>query len=509
MKILRMFDSLKLVLATVACIFAFTPANAATLPAGYTELEYIESTGTQYIDTGLTGFNTGDWEIYVKWMSTNATQNTYAYIAGVYKSESHNAYRVIAFSQAGYRYWVSGNSKAGGGSVSVDGAINEIHEATIKNGSVVFDGTIYETPTKGTVLPSDSSLYVFGRSKTSGAKARIYSVKATKDGVVQAEFIPAQNSSGVVGLYDTKRNTFYTNSDTEQDAIGFVAGPAVPIKIATTHYNETKFAPVETRLDAAVAAVDTVVTQTMTQAQQIDQIATNKQTRPDEGCPAKYCLLVEDEQGVPHWYPIAGANGVAHNLPAGYTELQYISTETVGGPYIDTGLTAGSNTRVLARYKLVNLLFASPISVRNVASAGDGFGVGLNGSQQFISDYNGDRKVFTTITPNTTDIITVDKNKNVCTITIGEQTETVTNTASTFTTTNTLPLFAQNTNGSVSPGKYAFYSFKMWEGDTLVRDMVPAKYGNTVGMYDLADSNPATAFHTNAGTGEFVAGPDM
>jgi len=77
------------------------------------------------------------------------------------------------------------------------------------------------------------------------------------------------------------------------------------IKIATTRYNETKFAPVESRLDAAVAAVDTVVTQTMTQAQAIDTIATTKQTRPDEGCPRfKKCLLVEDEDGTPHWYEI-------------------------------------------------------------------------------------------------------------------------------------------------------------------------------------------------------------
>ena len=81
------------------------------------------------------------------------------------------------------------------------------------------------------------------------------------------------------------------------------------IKIATTKYSKAQFAPVENDLNDAVAAVDTVVTQTMTQAQAIDQIATSKQTRPDETCPVgKNCLLVEDEQGVPHWYVIAGAD---------------------------------------------------------------------------------------------------------------------------------------------------------------------------------------------------------
>ena len=66
------------------------------------------------------------------------------------------------------------------------------------------------------------------------------------------------------------------------------------ITIATTKYNEDQFAPVKTDLSAAVNAVEYVVSNTMSQAQQIDQIATNKQTRPDEGCTAKYCLLVED-----------------------------------------------------------------------------------------------------------------------------------------------------------------------------------------------------------------------
>ena len=186
----------------------------------------------------------------------------------------------------------------------------------------------------------------------------------------------------------------------------------------------------------------------------------------------------------------------------GYTQLQYI--ESTGGQYIDTGLAAGSNTRVLAQYKLNSVGFTSPISVRDENSAGAGFGVGVNGSQQFISDYNGDRKVFTTITPNATDIITVDKNKNVCTITIGGHSETVTNTASTFTTTNTLPFFAQNSAGSMSSGKYIFYSFKMWNNNTLVRDFVPAKNSSgVVGMYDKVSGE----FFENKGTGSFIAGP--
>ena len=81
------------------------------------------------------------------------------------------------------------------------------------------------------------------------------------------------------------------------------------ITIATTKYNEEQFEPVQNRLSDAVNAVEYVVSNTMTQAQAIDQIANEKQTRPDETCPVgKNCLLVEDENGTPHWYVIAGAD---------------------------------------------------------------------------------------------------------------------------------------------------------------------------------------------------------
>ena len=99
------------------------------------------------------------------------------------------------------------------------------------------------------------------------------------------------------------------------------------ITIATTKYNETKFSPLNTALANAISVVDTVVSNTITQAASIATLQAQKQTRPNdiaddnEKCPAgKKCLLVEDASGVPHWYEI-----VTSILPDGYTELQYIT----------------------------------------------------------------------------------------------------------------------------------------------------------------------------------------
>jgi len=198
-------------------------AYARGLPSGYTRLEYIESTGTQCIDTGISGFNTGNWEIYAKWLSPVATQtNRYAHVFGVYAGENYNTYRIITNLTDSSRYFIFGNSKAAGGGPGVAGAINQIHTATARNGSVIFDGETINTPTQGTALPTGSKLGIFCVGGSSKIIAKIYSVNVKKDGVLIGDFVPAKrNSDDVLGLYDTISGQFFTNSGT-----GDFAGPA-------------------------------------------------------------------------------------------------------------------------------------------------------------------------------------------------------------------------------------------------------------------------------------------
>jgi hypothetical protein len=219
---------MKKLLFGVLGILLAIPGWSATLPSGYTELEYIESSGTQWINTGVAGFNTGNWEIYAKWMLPVETQpSQYVNVFSVYSGENYNSYRVITNLTDSSKYYVSGNSKAGGGSVALsDKAINQIHTATARNGSVIFDGVTVTTSTQGTALPSDASLGMFARGDGSGKIiARIYSFNVKKDGTLIRNFVPAKDSSGVVGMYDTVNNRFFTNTGTGT----FVAGPAVSV----------------------------------------------------------------------------------------------------------------------------------------------------------------------------------------------------------------------------------------------------------------------------------------
>ncbi|MBP9999696.1 MAG: hypothetical protein KBT14_03335 [Proteobacteria bacterium] len=80
---------------------------------------------------------------------------------------------------------------------------------------------------------------------------------------------------------------------------------AEPIKIATTKMVDEEFAAAEAQLAATVQTIESVVSRTIAQTGQIQILQDTKQTRPDESCPANMkCLLVQDEDGTPHWYPI-------------------------------------------------------------------------------------------------------------------------------------------------------------------------------------------------------------
>ncbi len=83
------------------------------------------------------------------------------------------------------------------------------------------------------------------------------------------------------------------------------------IKIATTAYNAARFNPVQTELNNTIATIRSVVTNTINQTAAIASLQADKQTRPEDACPAgKKCLLVETEENgviVPHWFPIIEA----------------------------------------------------------------------------------------------------------------------------------------------------------------------------------------------------------
>ncbi|MBR6838077.1 MAG: hypothetical protein IKM94_00720, partial [Alphaproteobacteria bacterium] len=270
------------------------------------------------------------------------------------------------------------------------------------------------------------------------------------------------------------------------------------IKIATTAYNSARFSPVVTELNDTIATIRLVVTNTINQTKAIADLQATKQTRPDETCPAgKKCLLVEDNDGQPHWYEIIES---ASRLPSGYTELQYI--QSTGTQYIDTGVSGNISFVVVAQSTNENTSRTSQVLLASstTAVAGQWFGVspyhdghkwgaGTNQTGTIVS-INGTTKVTAFVIANNSGISGEINGENF------ERTANVNHSNWT--------LFDYPNNSYPFYGK--LYSLKITQNNTLVRDFVPAKNSSgVIGMYDTVND----VFYTNQGTGTFVEGPEI
>ena len=186
------------------------------LPSDYQQLEYIESNGNQYIDTGFIPTRTTKIEDVVSHMVSSAT----ATLFGASGAESNrfqcyhgnpNDPRIVArmFSQAAYvTITVTDFTKKY--TIIMD-AIDKIFEVK---------GIGKKTLTDGGGALFDYSIALFGNnmmgSIATQSAHRRYSFKVWDDGVLKRNMIPCyRKSDDAIGMYDLIEGVFYENKGTE------------------------------------------------------------------------------------------------------------------------------------------------------------------------------------------------------------------------------------------------------------------------------------------------------
>lgn len=186
-----------------------------------------------------------------------------------------------------------------------------------------------------------------------------------------------------------------------------------------------------------------------------------------------------------------------------YETLNYIAS--TGTQYIDLDLKPTSNTRVECDVQVYEWSsFATIFGCRDASSqiASQAYVMAVPSANTFRSDYFGDSK--STNVNSHLNRVEIIKNKNVVTITGDNENASIINANTTGESTYNLYLFAMNNIGSASLFvKARLYSCKVYEGDMLIRDLVPSKDANgTIGLYDKITN----IFFTNKGTGIFGNG---
>ena len=201
------------------------------LPSGYTRLEYIESTGTQYIDTGYMVTNESGIKIVVDDTATNSPRATTAsYFVGASLQGSYMGYftRVNSGQLVSVWGW-NGEGSLGNNIASTHSTvyINYMNDRKFIYNNGIRD--YVRTNDLPTLMTADGSLYLFNTSK-GGAVYRsigkMYSAQITENETIIHNFVPAKrNSDDVIGMYDTVSGQFFTNAATSGD--DFSAGPPV------------------------------------------------------------------------------------------------------------------------------------------------------------------------------------------------------------------------------------------------------------------------------------------
>ena len=186
-----------------------------------------------------------------------------------------------------------------------------------------------------------------------------------------------------------------------------------------------------------------------------------------------------------------------------YEPLLYIQSS--GTQYIDTGYCPTANTRVVADVYILNPDIANRFYGERGGSTGFDCMTTAEGRWQvFHGDvYKTDSVSYAALNSR----YTIDQNgatvKLTCSFSSAyNRTITVSSTWS-GECTNPMYIFTFNNNGTPSyRAAFRLYSFKIYEGDVLVRDFVPVRRSD--GVNGLLD-NVSETFYTNAGTGAFMS----
>lgn len=182
-------------------------------------LRYVESTGTQYIDTGVVP----NGRVPVVKMSYAMLEPENEKYAFGYWSDTLGTGTAIGLSNNQIRYRVVGNAHWHG----VADNKKHVIEMNAPAGTRIDRAVV--APELSGVRDTESVLSygLFGRARTSGnpdkARVRIYSFSLALDGTVVLDLVPAKLRNGAVGLWDQRTGRFYRSKGSE-----LVAGPVAP-----------------------------------------------------------------------------------------------------------------------------------------------------------------------------------------------------------------------------------------------------------------------------------------
>lgn len=181
----------------------------------YTLLDYIQSSGTQYIDTGFIPNQNTKIEMRV--------QTTQARACGIAATDQN-------WGSKAFGIW--GNAAAYGSETNSNVALYGANPVTVvldKNKMYQDGSLLWTAGAQAFQCPSSLTLFALNRngSITEYTAMKLYSCKLYDNGILVRDLKPCRSSGGAVGLYDAVNGAFYGNQDTGNFTAGAETGETV------------------------------------------------------------------------------------------------------------------------------------------------------------------------------------------------------------------------------------------------------------------------------------------
>ena len=225
------------------------------IPADATRVEYLQSSGSQWIDTGVQGKVGVEAEIKVACVTMG--DNT---ILGCRKDSGNT--RFFPVHWANYKWWKGWLRNDGNSSYwssSDDIVINTPYtvRATFKSGEqkLVVNGMVKGTPmSESSSFDSGLDMYLFAAnmygSAGQQAKARIYSAKIWLDDDLKREFVPCLDPDDAPAMYDrVEKKYFYNGGSGDPFATGSPLATPIIVTASTVSVSAAEYGEPDEYLD--------------------------------------------------------------------------------------------------------------------------------------------------------------------------------------------------------------------------------------------------------------------
>ncbi len=230
------------------------PRGGAIVTNDLRLLEYVESTGTQYVDTGLNADSSLSYDVELSW--TNAWTRTAQWPMGAWKNSSPYVRHYFGKTAATLAIWAeTGSVKKATATFSANDGSRHRFSADLVHGIYSIDGVASTSTPSGFDVGMNFWLFARNGATPTYSTVRIYRALFWRSGVLVRDYQPMLDSSGVACLLDCVSGRVYYSAT----ATPLVAGPEVSVDSAVSMSPEDQrqfLAPVPTGLPFELAGGD-------------------------------------------------------------------------------------------------------------------------------------------------------------------------------------------------------------------------------------------------------------